>query len=98
MTNNTPMDKWQKHQSNALAIAGLVVLIAMNVLAFILHIFPSWPWIVLAVVGTVFFAFVNFTNTVETNAPWKSYGAMIMLMVVAAIYALPIGANSVEQI
>lgn len=91
------MDKWQRHQSNAMAFAGLGVLFAMNILAFILHIFPSWPLMALAIAGTLVFAYINFTNTVETNAPWKSYGAMAVILFVAAVYALPIGSHAINQ-
>ena len=91
------MDKWQKHQSNALAIAGLGVLIIMNVLAWVLHIWPGVIWVTLCIAGTLFFSYINFTNTVETNEPWKSYGAFIMLAIVAILYALPIGTHAINQ-
>lgn len=97
MSDNTPMDKWQKHQSNALAIAGLGVLIIMNVLAYSLHIWPAWEWIAACIIVTGFFSYINFTNTVETNEPWKSYGAFLALAVVAIIYALPIGSHAINQ-
>lgn len=97
MSNNTPMDKAQHHASNALAFGGLGVLIAMNVLAFALHIFPSWLGMAVAIVGTLAFAYVNFKNTVEENSPWKSYGAMFMVLVTAAIYAGPIGTHAINQ-
>jgi hypothetical protein len=51
----------------------------------------------LAIAGTLAFSVINFTNTVETNAPWKSYGATIMILVTAAIYAYPIGVHSIGQ-
>lgn len=91
------MDKWQKHQSNALAFAGLGVLIVMNILAFILHIWPNVILVTVCVAATLFFAYINFTNTVETNEPWKSYGAFLVLAAVAIVYALPIGTHSINQ-
>lgn len=97
MPDNTPMGKAQHHASNALAIAGLVVLVGLNVLAFADRIFPSWPWMAVAIAGTLAFAYVNFKNTVEENSPWKSYGAVIMILVTAAIYAGPIGKAFIHQ-
>lgn len=97
MTDNTPMGKSQDHRSNALAFAGLGVLIGMNILAFVDSIFPAWPWMALAIAGSLAFAVVNFMNTVEENSPWKSYGAMIMILVTAAIYAGPIGKAFIHQ-
>jgi hypothetical protein len=97
MTDNTPMGKSQDHRSNALAIAGLGVLIAMNILAFAMHIHPSVILQIVAIAGTLFFAYINFANTVETNEPWKSYGAVIMILATAAIYAYPIGVHAINQ-
>lgn len=91
------MGKDQDHRSNALAIAGLGVLLAMNILAYVDGIFPSWPLIALAIVGTAYFAFENFKNTVESNEPWKSYGAVIGILITVAIYAGPIGKAFIHQ-
>lgn len=97
MTDNTPMGKAQHHASNALAIAGLGVLLGLNILAYADGIFPSWPLMLLAIAGTGFFAVVNFLNTVEENSPWKSYGAVIGILITAAIYAGPIGKAFIHQ-
>jgi uncharacterized membrane protein len=97
MTDNTPMGKEQHHASNALAIAGLVVLIVMNVLAIADHIFPKWYWMAVAIAGTLAFAYVNFKNTVQENSPWKSYGGTLMILATAAIYAAPIGTAYIHQ-
>lgn len=91
------MDKDQDHRSNALAFAGMGVLLGMNILAWALNIWPSWPWVIISVAGTGIFAVINFKNTVEENSPWKSYGAMIGILITAAIYAAPIGKASIHQ-
>lgn len=97
MTDNTPMGKDQDHRSNALAIAGLGVLLGMNILAYTDGIFPAWPLMGLAIAGSGFFAIVNFENTVEENFAWKSYGAVIGILITAAIYAGPIGKAFIHQ-
>lgn len=97
MTDNTPLGKSQHHASNALAFAGLGVLIGMNILGFATGVLPSWPWVALSVAGTLVFAVINFLNTLEENSPWKSYGAMIGILITAAIYAYPIGVHSINQ-
>lgn len=91
------MGKSQDHRSNALAFAGLIVLLAFNILGYFDHIFPAWPWIVIAIAGSIGFAIVNFMNTVEENFAWKSYGAMAMILVTAAIYCAPIGKAYIHQ-
>lgn len=95
--DKTPLGSAQHHASNALAIAGLAVLIAFNILAFVLHIFPVVAWQAVAIAGTLFFAYVNFKNTLEENSPWKSYGAMIGILITAAVYAYPIGVAHIHQ-
>lgn len=97
MTDNTPMGKDQDHRSNALAFAGLAVLLGMNILAWADNIWPLWPWQAVAIVGTGFFAVINFKNTVEENFAWKSYGAMFGIIITAAIYAGPIGKAFIHQ-
>lgn len=97
MTDNTPMGKAQHHASNALALGGLGVLIAMNILAIADKVFPAWPWMAVAIAGSIAFSIVNFLNTVEENSPWKSYGAVVMAFVTVAIYASPIGTQAIGQ-
>lgn len=97
MSNNTPMDKAQHHASNALAFIGLGVLIIMNILDWRAHAWTDWRLQVLSILGTGFFAVINFKNTVEENSAWKSYGAFLFAMAVAYMYWIPLGNIAVPQ-
>lgn len=85
------MGRDQDHRSNALAFVGIGVLVIMNILDWRAHAWTAWQFQVISILGTAFFAIVNFKNTVEENSPWKSYGGFLFAMAVAVMYWIPLG-------